>query len=133
MRLSRRQRFSSISTRLKWFFAAHRGEPWLDVRDPEGHQQFLRLRRTLAKVDDTTVRKARPLHQSILRLLFRRLEPGDNNGLLVLTVFTLAHAAIQRLGELVNGTAAVESSESEQDQAGSFCHGLSSFWELARP
>jgi len=113
MRLSRRQRFSSISTRLKWFFAAHRGEPWLDVRDPEGHQQFLR--------------------QSILRLLFRRLEPGDNNGLLVLTVFTLAHAAIQRLGELVNGTAAVESSESEQDQAGSFCHGLSSFWKLARP
>ena len=112
--------FSSIATRLKWFFAAHRGEPWLDERDPAGHQQFLRLRRTLAKVDDTTVKKARPLYQSVLRLLFRRLKPGDHMGLLVLAVFTLAHAAIQRLGELVDGTARMRNMKRYESPQGPF-------------
>ena len=99
--------FSSISTRLKWFHEYILEVPWLQQSDPSAYARVKRLRRALCKLDDTPVKKARPLHARILRMIASSLQPGNLLELQVLACFTLAHAAIQRLGELVDGKATV--------------------------
>ena len=100
--------FSSISTRLKWFHEYILEVPWLQQSDPSAYNRVQRLRRALSKLDDTPVKKARPLYARILHMIASSLQPGNLLELQVLTCFTLAHAAIQRLGELVDGKATLD-------------------------
>ena len=97
--------FSSISTRLKWFYLNVLESPFLDTCCPSEHRQWLRLRKALLKLDDVPVKKARPLYSRILKMLALVVDPQSVEELQVLACFSLAHAAIQRLGELLDGAA----------------------------
>lgn len=97
--------YSTMSTRLKWFYQHVLEAEWIAKADPAAYRQFLRGRRTLCKLDDSTVDKARPLYARTLRMMCGSLGRGEVEEFEVLACFTLAHAAIQRLGELVGGNA----------------------------
>ena len=97
--------FPTIATRLKWLYEQVFGSSWLSAADPRGYRDFLQARRALAKLDDSTVTKARPLYSRILRMIFDDLASTEHEEFQVLACWTLAHAAIQRLGEVVDGKA----------------------------
>ena len=112
--------YSTLTTRLKWFFEHVLQERWLDDVDTMGHRRFLQVRRALCKLDDTAQRKARPLYMRILKMALNALRPTELEEFQVLAAFTLAHAAIQRLGELVNGVAKLSNLKCYQTPSGAF-------------
>ena len=97
--------FSTLATRLKWFYEYILEEPWLEEMNPVEHRAFLKGRRGLAKLDDSKKDKARPLYARTLRMMFGVVKRSDFEEFQVLACLTLAHAAMQRLGEVTNGKA----------------------------
>ena len=78
------------------------------------------LRRALSKLDDSPVKKARPLYARALYMIAEALHPHDLEELQVLACFTLAHAAIQRLGEVLDGKATLRHLRCYDSPAGPF-------------
>lgn len=112
--------FSTIATRLHWFYRSVLDEPWLSQSSPSEHRRFIALRRALSKLDDSPVKKARPLYARILQMIAGAIRPGNLQELQVLACFTLAHAAIQRLGELLDGKATLRNLRCYKSPAGPF-------------
>ena len=112
--------FNSISTRLKWFVVHVCHSQWLDERNRDDFEAFLRARRALSKLDESVIDKALPLTTRHLRLIYSVHDASSTYDVQVLTVWVLAHAAIQRLGEIVNGTAKVENLELFSSRVGKF-------------
>lgn len=100
--------FNPICSSLKWYFIHILHENWIDVTCPAGYHAFLRARRAMKKFDTTMVKKAKPLYLVILKLLHKRILAHHTRRFEVLAMWTLANAAMQRIGELANGTARVK-------------------------
>lgn len=97
--------FPTLATRLRWYVRTVLRAVWLEESDPEAYKDFLEGRRALSKLDQSEPKKARPLYQSILQMLALRVKVAISTRFQVFVMFTLAHGAIQRLGELANGVA----------------------------
>ena len=95
--------FNNLASRIKWYITNVCGEPWIDEQDPVGYRAWLAARRALQKVDATLVSKKKPLYKPILKEMLR--VAASRFDILICTIFLTQHACMQRLGELVNGTA----------------------------
>ena len=96
--------FGALATKIKWYITNILFGEWIDVNDPVGYKAWLQARRALSKVDPTLVSKKAPLTLKILEKI-KSVIPNSSFHIMIFAVFTLQHAAMQRLGELLNGSA----------------------------
>ena len=99
--------FPTITTRLKWYVQNILKAEWLDTLDPRAYDALSRAKRAMSKLDESVVKKARPLYQAVLRLAAKHASSGLFDIMLV-ALWTLAQAAIQHLGEVTGGVARVK-------------------------
>lgn len=99
--------FGALATKIKWYITNILFDEWIESSDPAGYKAWLQARKVLCKIDPTLVTKMAPLTLHILEEIKPKL-PDDPFYSMIFTIFTMQHAAMQRLGELLNGVALVK-------------------------
>ncbi len=96
--------FNALATKIKWYLTNILFQEWIDVGDPVGYLAWLQARKALSKMDPSLVTKMAPLTLQLLDKI-KSILPNSKFFVMVFAIFTLQHAAMQRLGELLNGSA----------------------------
>lgn len=97
--------FRCLSSKIKWYIINVLHGEWIDTSDPVGYAAFLQARRAMSKLDLSLVSKKAPLYLAILLKFEQVISPMSVYEEQLMAIFSLQHACMQRLGELVGGTA----------------------------
>ena len=99
--------FGALATKIKWYITNILFGEWIDSTDPIGYKAWLQARKALSEADPSLVTKKAPLTLRILEEINLKL-PNDIFNSMIFTIFSMQHATMQRLGELLNGVALVK-------------------------
>ena len=94
---------ASVLSKLRWYYRSVLRQPWLTDQE---QTELGRITRALGKYDYSMPKKAAPLYLEHIRRLFALVKTEEDQ--IIFAAFSLAHATISRLGELLHKDITVE-------------------------